>query len=226
MANQSVRIPNASRGRRVEEPVQDAEQTRRGTGRTARGRQTRQQLVESARTVFERQGFLHARIADICAEARLSHGSFYTYFTSKEEVFTEVVDSVEIDLLRVDAPVDESDPVERIRAANRHYLQSFKENADILRVIEQVSTFDDEVLRIRVEREVEFARLIERRTREYQKAGLVYEEIDPSLAAHALGGMVAGFAEQMYFEGQTFDFDHAVDQLTLLWINAVGLKRP
>lgn len=226
MANRSVRIPNASRGRRADESVQDAEHTPRGTGRTARGRQTRQELVASARTVFERQGFLHARIADICAEARLSHGSFYTYFTSKEQIFTEVVDSVEIDLLRVDAPAEEMDPIERVRTANRHYLQSFKENADILRVIEQVSTFDDEVLRIRVEREVEFARLIERRTREYQDAGLVYPAIDPSVAAHALGGMVAGFAEQMFFEGQRFDFEHAVDQLTLLWVNAVGLQRP
>jgi AcrR family transcriptional regulator len=183
--------------------------------------------VASARTVFERQGFLHARIADICKEAELSHGSFYTYFTSKEEIFTEVVDSVEIDLLRVDSPVEQLDPVERIRAANRHYLQSFRENADILRVIEQVSTFDDEVLRIRVSREVEFARLIERRTREYQKAGLVYPELDPSLVAHALGGMVAGLAEQMFFEDQqSFELDHAVDQLTLLWTYAVGLRRP
>jgi AcrR family transcriptional regulator len=227
VANQSVRIPNASRGRRAEEPDQVGEQARRGTGRTARGRQTRQHLVESARTVFERQGFLHARIADICKEAEVSHGSFYTYFTSKEAIFTEVVDSVEIDLLRVDTPVEDLEPIERIRAANRHYLQSFQENADILRVIEQVSTFDDEVLRIRVAREVEFAQIIERRTREYQEEGLVYPDIDPSLAAHALGGMVAGFAEQMFFENQqTFDFEHAVDQLTLLWVNAVGLSRP
>jgi hypothetical protein len=39
--------------------------------------------------------------------------------------------------------------------------------------------------------------------------------------------MVAGFAEQMFFENQqSFDFEHAVDQLTLLWVNAVGLSRP
>ena len=224
MANQPVRIPNASRGRR--EPDQDPEQARRGTGRTARGRQTRQHLVEAARTVFERQGFLHVWIADICAEAKISHGSFYTYFSSKEAIFTEVVDSVEIDLLKVESPVEDMDPIERIRAANRHYLQSFQENADILRVIEQVSTFDDEVLRIRVAREVEFAQLIERRTWEYQKLGLVYKDIDASLAARALGGMVAGFAEQMFFESQVFDFDHAVEQLTMLWVNAVGLRRP
>ena len=61
-------------------------------------------------------------------------------------------------------------------------------------MIEQVSTFDDEVLRIRVAREVEFAQIIERRTREYQEEGLVYPDIDPSLAAHALGGMVAGLS--------------------------------
>ncbi len=40
----------------------------------------------------------------------------------------------------------------------------------------------------------------------------------------ALGGMVARFAEMMFVGGNAFDLDTAVEQLTLLWSNALGLR--
>jgi AcrR family transcriptional regulator len=163
-------------------------------------------------------------VADICAEAGISHGSFYTYFVSKEEVFNEIVDSVEFDLLTVEGPPEGADPVERIRAANRHYLEAYREHAGILRVIQQVSTFDNDVRQTRVQRQTEFAHAIERRTRDYQKRGLVHADIDPWIAANALGGMVSQLADQMFVQGQQFDFDQTVEQLTMLWVNAVGLR--
>jgi hypothetical protein len=139
VVQRTARIPNATRRRKTEGVEAEPAGKRRGTGRTARGRQTRQDLIDAAQQVFERVGFLHARVADICAEAGISHGSFYTYFVSKEEVFNEIVDSVEFDLLTVEGPPEGADPVERIRAANRHYLEAYREHAGILRVIQQVS---------------------------------------------------------------------------------------
>ncbi|MBN9622078.1 MAG: helix-turn-helix transcriptional regulator [Actinobacteria bacterium] len=55
--------------------------------RSPRGLRTRTALVEAARTVFERDGYLEARITDITKEAGVAAGSFYTYFDSKEEIF-------------------------------------------------------------------------------------------------------------------------------------------
>jgi AcrR family transcriptional regulator len=215
-------MPNASR-RRSDETTKSTDVPRRGTGRTERGRLSRQQLIRAARFVFERDGFLHARIADICDEAKMSHGSFYTYFVSKEEIFQEVVDTVEIDLLRIDPVPEETDPIERIRAANRHYLVTYLENSKILQVIQQVATFDPEVRQTRVQRQDAFAHAIERRIREYQKQNLSNAELDPWLAANALGGMVAFVADQLASRDQPMDLDFAAEQLTLLWANAIGL---
>lgn len=215
-------MPNASR-RRSDETTKAADTPRRGTGRTERGRLSRQQLIRAARVVFERDGFLHARIADICDEAKMSHGSFYTYFVSKEEVFQEVVDTVEIDLLRIEPVPEETDPIERIRAANRHYLETYLKNAKILQVIQQVATFDPEVRQTRVQRQDAFAHAIERRMREYQKLSLANADLDPWLAANALGGMVAFVADQLSSRVEPIDLDFAVEQLTLLWANAIGL---
>jgi AcrR family transcriptional regulator len=179
--------------------------------------------VRAARVVFERKGFLHARVADICDEAKMSHGSFYTYFTSKEEIFQEVVDSVEIDLLRLESVTKSAGPLERVRAANRHYLETYLDNAKILAVIQQVATFDDEVRRTRLERQDEFARAIEKRIREYQAAGQSDARLDALLAANALGGMVAFIADQVATGRTPLDLETVVEQLTVLWTNALGL---
>ena len=60
--------------------------------RSRKGHRTRAPLVDAAKTVFERDGFLDARIVDIAATAKLAPGSFYHYFDSKEEIFREVAE--------------------------------------------------------------------------------------------------------------------------------------
>ena len=59
---------------------------------------------EATREVFEREGFLTARIADIASTAGLSQGSFYHYFDSKEQIFREVAEAQE---RRLTAPADD-----------------------------------------------------------------------------------------------------------------------
>ena len=68
---------------------------------TRRGANTRARLVSAAKEIFERDGFLDARITDISKRAGLSHGAFYHYFTSKEQLFREVA---EIQEERLTAP--------------------------------------------------------------------------------------------------------------------------
>ena len=65
--------------------------------------QTRARLVEAAKKVFERDGFLEARIVDIAEAANLAPGGFYHYFDSKEELFLEVAQMQEE---RLTAPSD------------------------------------------------------------------------------------------------------------------------
>jgi AcrR family transcriptional regulator len=216
-----VALPNAARGRRGGEE----QDRRRGTGRTVRGRQTRRRLLEAAKTVFERDGFLQARVQDICDGAGISHGSFYTYFVSKEEIFAEVVDSVELDLLTPDQVPSDAAPAERIRMANEHYLRAYAANAKLLRVIHQVSTIDPAVRDTRLQRQEEFARAIERRIRRFQEDGTADPAVDPVYAAQALGGMVASFAEYLFNTDNAFGFDlaTATDQLTRIWTNALRL---
>jgi AcrR family transcriptional regulator len=196
--------------------------------RSPKGRRTRVRLLAAGKAVFERDGFLQARITDIAAEAEVSHGSFYHYFDSKESLFREIAEEVEVRLVSMDDiphHVDgESGPVDRIRAANRSYLTAYKKEARIMRVIEEVSRYDDTVRGVRVKRDDYLAVRMESAIARLQAEGNADPRIDTKYAALALGGMVARFAETMFIGGQSFDLNEAVEQLTLLWANALGIQ--
>lgn len=201
--------------------------------RSRKGAATRARLVDAARVVFERDGFLAARVSDIAKEAGLSHGSYYHYFDSKEQLFREVAERQEARLTAppdvgaiptADGPGHRPTPVERIRDANRRYFERYRDAARIMGVVEQVSRYDDQVNAARMATQRHFAERSERAIREWQAAGLVDADLDPVIAADALGAMTARFAELWLVQGyRDYDFDAAVDQITRLWANALGL---
>lgn len=194
--------------------------------RSAKGRRTRARLLEAGKAVFERDGFLQARISDIAAEAQVSHGSFYHYFDSKESLFREVAEQVEVRLVSMDdtAHGPDAGPIDRIRAANRSYLAAYKREARIMRVIEEVTRYNDDVRAVRTRRDDYLAARLESAIARLQAEGLADKRIDRRYAATALGGMVARFAETMFVGGGGYDQELAVEQLTLLWANALGIK--
>lgn len=197
--------------------------------RSRKGAETRARLLEAAKKVFEEDGFLDARISDISKRAKLSHGSFYHYFDSKEQIFREVAEAQEQMLTAPpeDARAASARPVserERIRRANRRYLERYRDEARIMGVIEQASRYDAHVTAVRAATQKHFAERAEQSIRRLQKAGLADERVDPVIAATALGAMVARFAELWLVQGYAeYDFDEAVEQLTTLWCNALQL---
>src|ERR1700744_2582817 len=58
--------------------------------RQPRGILTRSHLMRSARHIFARDGFEHARIEDIALRARKTRGAFYDNFKDKEDVFLAI----------------------------------------------------------------------------------------------------------------------------------------
>ncbi len=59
--------------------------------KTARGRRTKEKLLEAAESVFGERGFHDAAISAITQRAGVALGTFYVYFESKEEVFRALV---------------------------------------------------------------------------------------------------------------------------------------
>jgi AcrR family transcriptional regulator len=176
--------------------------------------------------VFERDGFLEARIVDIAETAKIAPGTFYHYFDSKEEIFREVAEAQEE---RLTAPpngtrIEGETPYDRIRRSNRLYLERYRAEASLMGVIEQVSRYDEHVNAARMATMKHFVERAERSIRRMQREGLVDKRLHPAMAADALGAMIARFAELWLVQGyRTYIFEDAVEQLTVLWANALGL---
>jgi AcrR family transcriptional regulator len=197
--------------------------------RSRKGEQTRAKLVKAAKEVFERDGFLNARIVDIATRAKVSYGAFYHYFDSKEQIFREVAEAQED---RLSAPPDPNgqprppdiSPHEQIRRANQRYLERYRNEARLMGVIEQVSRYDSYVNAARMASMRQFAARSERMIRRLQSQGKADERVNPAVASDALGSMMGRFAELWLTQGyRDYDFDEAVEQLSLLWANALGI---
>jgi AcrR family transcriptional regulator len=61
------------------------------TPKTARGRKTREKLLQAAEIEFGEKGYHAAAISGITYRAGVALGTFYTYFESKEEIFRALV---------------------------------------------------------------------------------------------------------------------------------------
>lgn len=199
--------------------------------RSQKGVRTRARLLVAAKRVFEEDGFIEARISDIAEQAGLSHGSFYHYFESKEEIFREVAESVEEQLSAplggvILDPESHSPPEERIREALRRHLESYRKESKIIGVIEQMARYDKQVNALRMRRHQRYSQQVAMTIRNLQKHGLADPQLEPSVAAAALGAMMSRFAEMwLVQEAISCSFDKAVDQLTRVFVNALGLSQ-
>jgi AcrR family transcriptional regulator len=199
-----------------------------GDGLTPRGKRTRAALVRSARKLFERKGYLDTTVAEITKRAGVAHGTFYTYFDSKEEVFSEVVDDMIQDFQATAhaQPLVHEGAAGRIERANRGYLRAYRRNSAMMSLLEQVSTFNPELREVR-----RAARRywVDRSTAAFttwQEAGLIDSSIEPYYAASCLGSMVDRSAYVWMVLGEPYDEDVATQQLTALYCRALGLEPP
>ncbi len=208
---------------------QQVEGTRPNGPRSRKGALTRARLLAAAKEIFEEDGFFDARISDISERAGLSHGSFYHYFDSKEEVFREVAAAVDAELSEPLGSVildrsSSATPRERIREAMRRHLESYRDEARIMGVIEQVARYDEQVNAMRRARHQQDLEQVADSIRHLQLRGLADASLHPTIAAAGLGGMTWRFAEMWLVEGVlTCSFDDGVEQLTALFVNALQL---
>ncbi len=104
-------------------------------------RERKEFIIECSRSLFAEKGFHNTSVADIIAKARIARSTFYAHFTSKEEIFSVLVD----DFLRL--LVEKILSINISRAHSAHTLTSdirtmtlelvafLEQNADMARLI-------------------------------------------------------------------------------------------
>jgi len=114
------------------------------TPRSARGRKTLRALLDAASQEFGEKGFHEASISRITQRAGVAIGSFYTYFDSKEEVFTALVRDLSDQVREFVGPrvAGQPDQIAAEQAAQRAYLAFVRQHKEIYRIIDEAEFVD------------------------------------------------------------------------------------
>jgi AcrR family transcriptional regulator len=205
-----------------------------GSGNGARAKQrakTRHALLEAAREVFNTTPFSHATVADIVTIAGVAHGSFYTHFRSKHDVFLAVVDEVLGEsFVRTAIRRDlgpRPKPIEQIEAANRSYFRFWAENAQILASMDQLARTAPEVDERRRESFLAYTHRTAAAIRRWRTEGqcTLDDGDDPDELAYCLGAMVERVAQLVHLFGDTTPSeDDCVAVMTAIWAGALRLQ--
>jgi AcrR family transcriptional regulator len=167
---------------------------------TQRGKDRREQLITCAARLFAERGYHPTSVSDIVEDLGVGKGVFYWYFSSKEELLTELLKSSNHDLrVRQQLAIgEEPDPVRRIELGIRASLTWFQEHRDYFAIIAFAAADETFAPVLQRNREIAIADTIR-----HLKDGIVEGRItdqDPEGLAHAIHGVVSELTRHYIIE--------------------------
>lgn len=105
--------------------------------RTKRRADQRRRILDAARGVFFRDGFVKANLDEVAEGAGVAKGTLYRYFESKAEMYVALLSAdgdVFAQKLRESVLDASLPPAERIRRLSRFYLRHWRENRQYFRI--------------------------------------------------------------------------------------------
>src|SRR5487761_1147538 len=115
----------------------------------AQGRETVRKLLDAGTIEFEERGFSGVRVDDVVRRAGISHGTFYLYFSNKEDLFKALLRDALHDMESVagDFPVVTSDEngMTALRQWVRKFFAAYAAHATVIRILSSADLVPDEV---------------------------------------------------------------------------------
>lgn len=107
--------------------------------RTARGERTLRKILDAARDEFGQRGFSDSSIVGITQRAGVALGTFYTYFESKEALFSALVRDMSEQVRESVGPAlgNAADALDAERLALEAFLRFAHDHRDIYRIIDE-----------------------------------------------------------------------------------------
>jgi len=154
---------------------------------TARGERTRAKLLAAAEKVFAAHGYAEASITRITDEAGVGQGTFYLYFSSKLEVFEELVDDLNRRVRHAMSEAGEGaeNRLEAERAGFRAFFRFTAQHPALYRVVREAELVSPRALHRH------YTRIVEGYITALTSARAAGEigDVDPTVAAWALMGI-------------------------------------
>lgn len=183
--------------------------------------QRRREIIQAAYKVFAEKGYRDAGIADIAAELKLGHGTFYRYFKNKRDIFLSVVMQVAERLAAAIAsePPDASRTLAEYRAQVRRWghklLEVIQKDPRIARILLHEAMAVDQEMTEAVNRSWDIsAQITESYLVNGKKRGYLRADLDTRITSMALNAII--FEAMRRGVGQT-----GSSELVETWIDAI-----
>jgi AcrR family transcriptional regulator len=188
---------------------------------TQRGKDRRRQLMEHAAKRFAENGYHPTSVAEIVQGMGVGKGVFYWYFSSKEELFLEILREAQQDLRRRQHQVigDEVDPVRRIELGIRGTMAWLAEHRQLLTLFQFAASEERFAPTLRRGQEVAIADIVP-----HVKEGIVggrIRDTDPLILTHAILGVTNHLARAFIFE-RGEDADEVADAAVAFCLEGLG----
>ena len=197
---------------------------------TPKGRRTRAIMLNAARKVFARHGYVAMRMADVASEAKLSMGALYRYFINKEDLFANLIEDIHEVLLessRATFTDFGSDPYAALLEANRGYLHHYYENRDVMRAFFEAMTVHERYRKIWWQMRAHHVDRFVHSLRKYHHITDV-NGVDATIITEAMASMVEQSAYCWYAQEDLYarhlPIDVAAETVTIIWYQAFFKK--
>jgi AcrR family transcriptional regulator len=189
----------------------------RGRELRARGKRTLAKILDAGARVFADRGFHAARVDDIVKAAEVSHGTFYLYFSSKEDLFHAIAEDLAAEMVALsrDLPSLDGDDQGELRAWLERFHALYERNGKFLRTWTEAEIVDSDLGRIARDLVTEFSRQLATRVRS------VAPDLDAGVAAFALVSMIERTSYYVEARGLRITAAEALDVLAAVTYAAV-----
>jgi AcrR family transcriptional regulator len=167
---------------------------------TARGKARRAELMDFAAERFAANGYDPTSVADVVSGMGVGKGVFYWYFSSKEELFVEILREAQYNLRRRQQQGigDEPDPVRRIELGIRASMAWLDEHRPLFTLFQFAASDERFLPALRIGNEVAVADAA-RHVKDAIVAGRI-ADVDPLVVTHAILGVTNSLARRFIFE--------------------------
>lgn len=116
---------------------------------TKKGLETRNKLLRAAEKVFAQKGYYDASIVNITQEANVANGTYYNYFTTKKEIFDELIRDYNRNLrLTIKHEMEQATSHEDAqRKGFKAFFDWAKKRPDLYSIVQQAVVVDEELYR-------------------------------------------------------------------------------
>ncbi|WP_171209586.1 MULTISPECIES: TetR/AcrR family transcriptional regulator [unclassified Ruegeria] len=188
--------------------------------KTKRGIERRAKILAAAEQVIGEKGFAAASIADITRAAETALGTFYIYFSSKEELFRELVEDMgrATRTQTTEQIADAPNRLEAERAGLEAYLRVVRDRPLQYRIVEEARFVDPEAYRTYY---TEFGKAYADQLEHAVQKGEISEG-DAEVRAWALMGIAKALGERYVLWDDNVDIDRVVAEAHELICNGLS----